>query len=104
MDGCPSIWEGFETHVHATPDALAVAAVHQPPGLFGAANIELDEENYRRSPYLRWSFRIFHDGILQLCEALRARGVKEGDTVVTFVHNGAEYSLIAWVTGFLFFR
>lgn len=95
MGSHPTIWEGFSSHAESIPDALALGSIHQPPGLFGTANIALDDETYRRRPYLRWSFRTLHDGILQLTKSLTIQGVKEGATVVTFLQNGAEYAMVA---------
>lgn len=94
----PTLWEAFASSAAATPDALALACVHQAPGLFGFPNIALDDDAYRARPYLRWSFQTLRDGVLRLVAAWRTLGVQEGATLVTFVHNGAEFLLATYVS------
>lgn len=89
----PSSWAAFTASASANPEGLALACVHQAPGLFGIDNLPLDDDSYRERPYLRWSFQSVHDGVLRLIRAWRELGVQEGATLVTFVQNGAEYVL-----------
>lgn len=101
----PSIWAAFAASVAANPDNLALACVHQPPGLFDIENLPLDDDSYRERPYLRWSFRSVHDAVLRLVRAWRALGVREGATLVTFMQNEAEivlarYAFLFWPDSF----
>lgn len=98
LGSLPTLWEAFASSVATTPDALALACVHQAPGLFGFSNITLDDDTYRARPYLRWSFQTLHDGVLRLVAAWRTLGVQEGTTLVMFVHNGAEFLLATYVS------
>lgn len=92
----PTLWGAFASRTAETPDALALACTHQAPGLFGLANLALDDDTYRARPYLRWSYQSLHDGILRLIVSWRALGVREGATMVMFMHNGAEYVLATY--------
>lgn len=91
---CP--WGDFQSFVGSTPDELAIACVHQSPGLFGIPNLPLDHDAFREHPYLRWSFRSLNSGIARLVGALRPLGVKGGTPLVTFCHNSAEYVLACY--------
>lgn len=93
----PTFWGAFASRTAETPDALALACTHQAPGLFGFANLTLDDDSYHARPYLRWSYQSLHDGILRLIVSWRALGVEEGATLVMFVQNGAEYVLATYV-------
>lgn len=89
----PTIWGGFAAHATSTaPDTLALACAHQPAALYGVSTIPFYKP---KPPYLRWTFREFHDGVHRLAAAWRARGVGEGSMVVTFALNGAEWMLAA---------
>lgn len=93
----PCMWRDLITQLAASPDALAVACVHQPPGLFGLPNLALDDDDFRASPYLRWSFSSLSQGIERLVRVLRPLGVKESTPIVTFVQNSIEFVLVAYV-------
>lgn len=92
----PCMWRDFQSFVRSTPDALAIACVHQPPELFGIPNIPLDHDAFHERPYLRWSFRNLSRGIDRLVRAWRPLGVKEGTPLVTFCANSAEYVLACY--------
>lgn len=92
---CP--WDQFQSQVTATPDALAIACVHQRPGLFGMPNLPLeDSDTFRERPYLRWSLRSLDSAIDRLVRALQPRNVGPGTAVVTFCHNSAEFVVVAY--------
>lgn len=92
---CP--WAQFQSVVSRTPEALAIACVHQSPGLFGITNLPLeDQDAFRSQPYLRWSYRDLDQGIDRLVRALESRGVKGHTPVVTFCHNSAEHVLVSY--------
>lgn len=91
---CP--WAHFQSFVSSTPDALAIACVHQSPGLFGIPNLALDHDAFCEHPYLRWSFGSLNRGIDRLVRALRPLGVKGYTPLVTFCHNSAEYVLVCY--------
>ncbi|KAI3395324.1 hypothetical protein diail_1436 [Diaporthe ilicicola] len=96
LDPPPCMWRDFQSFVSSTPDALAIACVHQPPDLFGIPNLPLDHDAFHHHPYLRWSFRSLSRGVERLVRAWRPLGVKEGTPLVTFCHNSAEYVLAAY--------
>lgn len=96
FDQKPCMWRDFRSHLASTPDALAIACVHQSPGLFGLPNLPLDDEAFTAKPYLRWSYRTLYRGIERLVGAWRPLGVKEGTPVVTFVQNSAESVLACY--------
>lgn len=91
----PTIWGALVNNVAKRPDALALVCTHQPLGLFGVPNIDLDNDTYRQRPYLRWSYQDLRDAIGRLVAALQAHDVQEGSVVATFVGNGVEYVLAA---------
>ncbi|KAJ0104211.1 hypothetical protein J7T55_001698 [Diaporthe amygdali] len=90
------MWRDFQSFVSSTPDALAIACVHQQPGLFGIPNLPLDHDAFREHPYLRWSFRSLSRGIDRLVRAWKPLGVKPGTPLVTFCHNSADYVLACY--------
>lgn len=89
----PTFWDAFATQVATSPEALALACTHQSPGLFGIRNLSLDVDDQQIKPYLRWTYKSLHEGILRLIISWRKLGVSEGSTLVMFVQNGAEYVL-----------
>lgn len=91
----PTIWGALANNVTKTPDGLALVCMHQPLGLFGVPNIDLDNDTYRQRPYLRWSYQDLHDALGRLVTVWHAHGVQEGSVVATFVGNGVEYVLAA---------
>ncbi|ROV92074.1 hypothetical protein VPNG_09818 [Cytospora leucostoma] len=96
FDQKPCMWREYQSFVASTPDALAIASVHQSPGLFGLPNLPLDDEAFSAKPYLRWSYRTLYHGIERLASTWRPLGIKEGTPVVTFVQNGAEFVLACY--------
>lgn len=91
---CP--WEQFQASVVTRPEALAIACVHQRPGLFGIPNLPLDSDAFRQQPYLRWSLKSLDQGIDRVVGALQPLDVKGGTPVVTFCNNSAEFVLVAY--------
>lgn len=97
LDQQPCMWRDFQSQVSASPDALALACLHQAPGLFGLPNLPLeDDDAFSANPYLRWSFSTLSRGVERLVRAWRPLGVKESTPVVTFVQNSAELALISY--------
>lgn len=93
LDDKPTIWGAFINNVTQTPDALALVCMHQPSGLFGVPNIDIDNDKYRQQPYLRWSYQSLREATGRLVAAWQARGIHEGSVLVTFIGNGLEYVL-----------
>lgn len=91
----PTIWQAFMNNVNKSPEALGLVCTHQPCGLFGYPNMDLDHEAYREQPYLRWSYQSVYDAIVRLATAWHTQGIQEGSILMTFVQNSAEYVLAA---------
>lgn len=98
LDNRPTIWGAFTNNATLTPDALALVCTHQPSGLFGVPNVDTNNDTYRQRPYLRWSYSSVRDAITRLVTAWQARGIQEGSVLITFLGNGLEYVLAAYVT------
>lgn len=91
----PFMWDSFQSHVDSQPNSLALACVHQAADLFGVSSLPLDDDSYRQSPYLRWTYRDVHEGVHRVITAWRALGVAEGSMIVTFAQNSVEWVLAA---------
>lgn len=98
LDQPPSMWRDFQSHATTTPDALALACMHQAPGLFGLPNLPLPGDDASIThPYLRWSFGTLSRGVERLARAWRPLGAGERTPVVTFLQNSAEFVLVSYV-------
>lgn len=90
----PSLWESFSSAAERYPDNIALVATHQPPNLFGITNQPLEDEQYSKKPYLRWTYKEFKNAIERTKRGLQTLGVHEEMPILTFVNNGAEYFLV----------
>lgn len=90
----PSLWESFSSAAERYPENIALVATHQPPNLFGIISKPLEDEQYQKNPYLRWTYKEFENAIGRTKRGLQALGVHEEMPILTFVHNSAEYFLI----------
>ncbi|KAE9964086.1 hypothetical protein EG327_001089 [Venturia inaequalis] len=90
----PSLWESFSSAAERYPENIALVATHQPPNLFGIISQPLEDEQYQKNPYLRWTYKEFENAIDRTKRGLQALGVHEEMPILTFVHNSAEYFLI----------
>lgn len=89
-DEMPSSWDRLQRVIKNMPEALALVAMHQPAGLYGLPNVDLEDESYKQAPYLRWNYRTFSMAIDRLAAGLQAHGVRKGMPLITFLPNGAE--------------
>jgi non-ribosomal peptide synthetase component E (peptide arylation enzyme) len=88
-----TMWKMLNDAVEKYPDNVALAAVHQAQDLFGFPSEPLDDDQYRRKPYLRWTYKTLLQGIARFTANLRAAGVRAGMPVFTFQPNGVEFVL-----------
>jgi acyl-CoA synthetase (AMP-forming)/AMP-acid ligase II len=95
-ENLPSFVERFNHSVTSYPDKIALVCTHQPPTLFNIQSEPLDDDGYRRNPYLRWTYKDLRSGIDRLISGLTSQGVHPGMALVTFLHNSAEYVLAYW--------
>lgn len=86
----PTSWERYRFQVDNHPDDLALVAVHQPAELYGIPNVPLDDEEYAKTPYLRWKYKSLGSAVDQFARGLEAHNVTIGTAFITFIPNGAE--------------
>lgn len=91
-----TLWQWFNNVVANHPDTTALAVSHQPRGLYGIQDQPLENNLYHQAPYLRWTFKDLRYATSKLSKALKARGVRSGMPIITFLPNGAEYVLMLW--------
>lgn len=89
-DIIPTIYSRYRKNVDENSDHLALIAVHQPAGLYGIANIALEDDVYKSKPYLRWNYEGFGLAVDTLARGLISYGARKGMALVTFVPNAAE--------------
>jgi acyl-CoA synthetase (AMP-forming)/AMP-acid ligase II len=92
----PTCWEKFRSFVDNYPEDLVLVSIHQKATLYGIPNVHLNDETYKRQPYLRWNYRGFATAIDQFATGLQALGVRKGMPLITFVPNGAERLISAF--------
>lgn len=86
----PTCWQKYKEMVERYPEDLAIVSMHQPAGIYGIDNFDLDDDAYREKPYLRWTYRAFDTAVSRMSTGLHELGAKQGMPMVTFVTNGAE--------------
>ncbi|TLD14772.1 Acyl-CoA synthetase family member 2 [Venturia nashicola] len=90
----PSLWEGFSSAAKSYPENIALVATHQPPNLFGITSQPLEDEQYQKKPYLRWTYKEFKNAVERTKCGLQTLGIHEEMPVLTFANNCAEYFLV----------
>lgn len=90
----PSLWESFSTAAENYPENIALVATHQSPTLFGITSQPLEDEQYQKKPYLRWTYKEFKNAVDRTKLGLQTLGVHEEMPILTFVNNSAEYFLV----------
>ncbi|KAH6656998.1 hypothetical protein BKA67DRAFT_513505 [Truncatella angustata] len=93
---CRPFRQMFLDVVAKYPDNLAIACVHQPPGLFNVPNQPLDDVDFRQSPYLRWNYTHLEEAVQRCTVGLRGSGVQPGMPVFTFNTNSVEHVISYW--------
>ncbi|KAH8682289.1 hypothetical protein BX600DRAFT_505894 [Xylariales sp. PMI_506] len=95
-DDFRTAWEIFTEVVQKYPDDLALACIHQSPGLFGIANAPLDDDQFSQKPYLRWTYSGLSEAVSRFSAGLRAAGVQPGAAIFTFQQNNAQHAITLW--------
>ena len=92
-DHCPAeppIWQRLQKAALEHEDRLAVISVHQPPSLY---KIDSTSVNKR---YLQWTYAQLSSAVDRLSSGLTSHGVRRGEALATFLHNGAEFIIAFW--------
>lgn len=76
----------------------AVVCAHQRHDLYGRDSQPIEDSDYSKSPYLRWTYREFYATVKQLARALAAIGVGPGTPVFTFLPNGVEFLIVLFAS------
>ncbi|KAI9826481.1 MAG: hypothetical protein M1819_007330 [Sarea resinae] len=95
-ENLPDLVERLQESIQSHPGNLALVCTHQPADLYGIGSVALDDDEYRRQPYLRWTYKTLDESIDRLANALESRGVSQGTPLFIFVANTAEYVLASW--------
>lgn len=88
----------LEDGVSTYPKEVAVVCAHQPPDLYGIKSKLCENEDYKTSPYLRWTYGEYHAMVERLARALAAAGVGNGTPLFTFLPNGVEFLIILFAS------
>ena len=86
----PPVWQRLHESAVTCSNRPALASLHQPPTLYGIVS---DPTNNK---FLRWSYKDLNLAINVLAGNLQALGVKRGQSVATFLYNGAEFIMAFW--------
>lgn len=86
----PRVWSRLQTSAWNSASRLAVASLHQPPGLY---NIITDAGS---DTYLRWTYTHLSVAVDRLAGSLQRLGAKRGTAVATLLSNGVEYIIAFW--------
>ena len=92
-DHCPAeppIWQRLQKAALEHENRLAVISIHQPPNLY---NIDSTSVNKR---YLQWTFAQLSNAVDRLSSGLVSHGIRRGEALATFLHNGAEFIIAFW--------
>ncbi|KAI9925101.1 hypothetical protein MW887_006509 [Aspergillus wentii] len=101
-DSPQTIMDRFRDCVARYPDNLAVVCTHQPAGLYGCQSVALEDEVYKNSPYLRWTYRDLARGVQRLVAAFGGKEITRGTPLYMFSSNRVEYvmtTLAAYTLG-----
>ncbi|KAJ5243417.1 NRPS-like protein biosynthetic cluster [Penicillium citrinum] len=74
---------------------LALICTHQAPNLYDISNMSALSHQDKDS-YLRWTYGDLERAIKIFARGLRRHGLKEGDTLLTFTSNCAEFVISTW--------
>ncbi|KHN94310.1 AMP-dependent synthetase/ligase [Metarhizium album ARSEF 1941] len=88
----PPIWERLQDAAARHRTRLAVVSLHQPKDLYVLASRA--EESC--STHLRWSYGTLTAMVERLATGLTSRGLRRGDTIVTYLYNGVEFVMSFW--------
>ncbi|KPM38310.1 hypothetical protein AK830_g8217 [Neonectria ditissima] len=90
---CPeegSIWQRLLDSSVKFPERLAVASLYQPASLYGIA------ADSPESAYLRWSYAKLKTAVDIFARNLVRVGVRRGEALATFLHDGVEFIVAFW--------
>lgn len=90
---CPSeppVWQRLHRSALTCSTRLAVASLHQPPGLY-----DIDSDLGSKE-YLRWSYANLGVAVNRLAKSLQNLGAKRGVAVATFLYNDVEFIMAFW--------
>ncbi|KAH8660051.1 hypothetical protein BX600DRAFT_522798 [Xylariales sp. PMI_506] len=96
-----TLWKMFQDSADSYPNNVALVSAHQPHDLYSISSELLDDDNYSKNPYLRWSFRSLREAVLQFVRGLYAAGVKPGSPIFTFEYNSAQHMIASWASAAL---
>ncbi|KAK4994538.1 hypothetical protein LTR66_005449 [Elasticomyces elasticus] len=103
VDGGPrlvnnSIWGLLSEGHQKNPNGPAFISMHQPAEHLAAL---VGQETPSPGPCLSWTYAQLLRGASRIAAGLTAQGVRRGSTLVTFVVNCAEWSLLYWTAAML---
>ena len=91
----PSVYAYLKNGMSINPHAAAVITMRQPAALgTPTSNISMagDESS-------QWTFEELQARACSLAVGLKLKGLRSGDTVVTFIANGMDSSSVLWLSG-----
>lgn len=89
-----SFWEWLSEANKDTPNKVAMSILHQPASHF--SQLKLGSEVNAQIDHLEWTYGDLEAASARLRTALQAQGIREGDTMITFLENRIE-----WIICFL---
>ncbi|CAG7931703.1 unnamed protein product [Penicillium olsonii] len=89
------LYAAFYQNVVKYPNNVALVSTQQASTLYGIPSVPLNGTEPEKS-YLRWTYHELDHAIQRLVVSLKSRGLKQGDGLVLFVPNTAEYVIATW--------
>lgn len=93
-DSPPPVWRRLANAAQQHPDKLALAALHQPPNLYGVNSADYTSGSLDK--HLQWSYSQLSSTAANLAAGLRAQGLNPGSSIVTILKNGVEFPMAFW--------
>ena len=86
----PAVSDRLSAAANKFPSKLAVASLHQSPGLYGVGQSSPDTE------YLRWTYAELNGAVDVVCANLLRDGITQKTPLVSFLYNEVEFVLTFW--------
>ena len=99
-----SLFSHIEQGLKANPHGPAVITMHQSADHLAELTAGTESPKSRdisSSDHLEWTYTQLHDAALKFTLALKAKGVKPGMRIATFIPNRVEWQLTLWMTTIL---
>ena len=92
----PSMYAQFEKGLNRNPNEQAIVVMHQASTHLSELTRVTGGTQSTGKDCLIWTYEQLRTAALKIVEGLTAKGVRPGDTVMTFLPNGIEWAVMFW--------